>query len=78
MTCLRAARARGTALTVLGAAMLVRPAVAGAASGGAPTPPAGMVRVLGARQLTQGVAVALRPESHLLATGDFISRRTRS
>ncbi len=68
-----AARSWGAALAVLGAAMLVRPAaVAGVVSGGASTPPAGVVRVLGARQLVQGVAVVILPDSHLLLTGGSV------
>lgn len=60
-------------IAVLGAATLVRPAaVAGVVSGGASTPPAGVVRVLGGRQLVQGVAVAVRPGRRFLLTGGSV------
>lgn len=69
MNRLGAARGWGAGTAVLGAAMLIGPrAVAGVVSSGASAPSATLVRVLGARQLVEGVAVAVFPARRLVVT----------
>lgn len=73
MNRLGAARGWGAATVVIGAAMLVRPnALAGLVSSGASSPSPVIVRVLGARQLLQGVAVVACPGGRLLLTGGSV------
>lgn len=56
-------------IMAVGAALVSRPAQTGHwASPGHP-PPTGTVRILGARQLIQGIVVAVRPSRGIVVTG---------
>jgi hypothetical protein len=68
-----AVRSWGAVTAVLGAAMLIKPTVvAGLVSSGASTPSPVIVRVLGGRQLLQGVTVLGRPGQRGLLTGSSV------
>jgi hypothetical protein len=61
------ARTWGAATATIGAAALLRPRpVAQAVSGGRSAPDAAVVRLLGGRQLLQGIAVLIRPTPALI------------
>ena len=61
------ARIWGAATAAVGAAALLRPGpVAQAVSGGRSAPDAAVVRLLGGRQLLQGIAVLIRPTPTLI------------
>lgn len=67
-----AARAWAAGTMTVGAALLVRPTQAGRwASSGHP-PPTVVVRILGARQLIQGIVVAVRPSQGIVVTGALV------
>ena len=63
-----AARITGAVTATLGAALLLRPAaVTRLASGHGDAPPVVVARVLGGRQLLQGIALITRPQPPLVA-----------
>lgn len=67
-----AARAWAAGTMAVGAALMSGPARTGYwASPGHP-PPTGVVRILGARQLIQGIVVAVRPSQGIVVTGALV------
>ncbi len=64
------ARLWGAGTALLGAGIAARPvAIVRWAAGGEQTPPTWVVRVLGLRQLLQGIAVGMRPTRAVIGIG---------